>query len=168
MSNKPKLHCKTDYITYMKSIIFRKAIPTDFISISDLDRRAWLENYGGDRIPDGEHTWRIWCEYAVVFLAEHENLMVGAILAFPSHEDLYCLHKIMVDKAHRSNGIASELFKLALAELDRLGVMSFLTVDPNNHHAIKLYEKMGYNEKIFHKGYYQADEDRFVMRRSAR
>ena len=39
----------------------------DFLNIAALDRIAWLHT-GEKYIADGEHVWRVWCEYATVLV----------------------------------------------------------------------------------------------------
>lgn len=49
----------------------RPALPNDFLAVSALDRKAWANLlHGNEVIPDGEHTWRMWCEHALMFVAE--------------------------------------------------------------------------------------------------
>jgi len=143
------------------------AKPNDFLAVAALDRVAWLKNRNPEFIPDGEHVWRIWCEHALTFVARDGDNIVAAILAFPCVAGMYCVHKVMVAESCRGQGLGSKLFEALLTEIDRRGVDAFLTVDPVNQNAIKLYEKWGFTEKTFVPGFYRANEDRFVlMRRS--
>ena len=144
----------------------KPAKPRDFLEIARLDREAWAQSRNSEYIPDGEHAWRLWTEHAFVFCAWDQDVLIGAVLCFPTMTDrLYCLHKVFVDHAHRVRGIGSDLFDAVLAECDRLGVDCFLTVDPINENAISLYEKWGFVERKFVKGYYRPEEDRFVLTR---
>ncbi|MFB3890528.1 MAG: GNAT family N-acetyltransferase [Phycisphaerae bacterium] len=140
----------------------------DFPKIAALDREAWKANRNPDFIPDGEHVWRIWVEHALMFSAKEGDEVVGAILAFPCASGDWCVHKVFVRDDQRSKGVGARLFELLLAEVDKLGVDCFLTVDPANTAAIRLYEKWGFGERKFIKGYYRDYEDRFVMTRRAR
>ena len=46
-----------------------RAGPRHFAAVAALDRRAW-KGYPNSRfISDGEHAWRLWCEYALTFVA---------------------------------------------------------------------------------------------------
>ena len=141
----------------------------DFLDVASLDRRAWLDNRNSEFIPDGEHAWRLWVDGAHVFLARERGVIVGVILAFPMLEGALCVHKVMVEKAHRGRGIGSRLFERLLAEVDRRsGAACFLTVDPANDAALRLYEKWGFTERKFVVGYYREHEDRYVLTRPAR
>ena len=62
-------------------------------------------------------------------------------------------------------GIGTKLFELLLKEIDKIGLDCFLTVDPVNENAIQLYEKWGFTEREFVKGYYRPNEDRFILNR---
>lgn len=141
----------------------------DFLAIASLDRRAWADNDNSEFIPDGEHVWRLWVDGAHVFAARQAGAIVGAILAFPTLRGELCVHKVMVEKAHRGRGIGTRLFEAFLVELDHGGGMDcFLTVDPSNQPALRLYEKWGFTEKRFVAGYYRENEDRYVLKRPAR
>ena len=116
---------------------------------------------------DGEHSWRIWVEHALVFVVRSGPSLIGAILAFPCSNGEYCLHKVFIEPAWRGRGIGSRLFTALLAELDNRKTVCFLTVDPTNQPAITLYEKYGFTERQFVKGFYRETEDRYVLRRLA-
>ena len=140
----------------------RRAIPADFSELATLDREVW-QNF--EFIPDGEHVWRIWTEHAVVFCAEADSRIVGAILAFPCVSGSYCIHKVFVKDEFRGKGLGSQLVELLLTDLDKENLVCFLTVDPANKAATTLYEKWGFTERKFVKGYYRSDEDRYVLSR---
>ncbi|MDA0710669.1 MAG: GNAT family N-acetyltransferase [bacterium] len=145
----------------------RKAETRDFIPIAALDREAWKENRNSQFIPDGEHVWRLWMEHALVYCAENDGQIVGAILAFPSIKGIYCIHKVFVSSACRGTGIGSELFSVLLNEIDKKQAEAFLTVDPDNSAAISLYSKWGFTDQLHVKGYYREEEDRLVLTRHA-
>ena len=80
----------------------RQAKTDEFTAIAKLDRVAWRDSFKGNFIPDGEHVWRIWVEYALTIVAvDNENKIIGVALAFPCNNKTYSVHKLMVDKAHR-------------------------------------------------------------------
>lgn len=62
-------------------------------------------------------------------------------------------------------GVASKLFDALMKEIDEKGLDVFLTVDPINERAIRIYEKMGFTEKQYVKGFYRENEDRLVLTR---
>ena len=59
-----------------------------------------------------------------------------------------------------------KLFDRVLNELDQLQVPVWLTVSPENEAAIALYEKWGFTDRTFVKGYYRENEDRYLLTRS--
>jgi ribosomal-protein-alanine N-acetyltransferase len=148
---------------------FDKANSRDFLAIAALDRQVWKANAHHEFIPDGEHVWRIWVDGALVYVARHHSEVVGAILAFPVISGAYCLHKVMVANAYRGLGVGSRLFVILLDAVDRQGGKEcFLTVDPANLAALRLYGKWGFTERHFVSGYYRAQEDRYVLTRLSR
>jgi ribosomal protein S18 acetylase RimI-like enzyme len=146
----------------------RCAQTRDLVAIATLDRKAWKGNKNADFIPDGEHAWRIWIEHALVFCAVDSEAVIGAVLAFPCRNGLYCLHKVFVDPDHRGRGAAHGLLEAILAEIDTMAADVFLTVDPSNVDAVALYERWGFGDRRFVAGYYRAHEDRLVLTRRRR
>ncbi len=144
----------------------RPARPGEFLQVAALDRIAWPEEQDVF-IPDGEHAWRLWCEHAVVLIAELSNRRVsasehvlGALLMFPTIQGETFLHKIMVHPLGRGQGIGSALMKAGLA---RTSTKTLLTVNPQNTAAVKLYQNFGFEIRELVKGYYRPHEDRYVM-----
>lgn len=145
--------------------MIRRAQSDDFLAVASLDRQAWSENREATFIPDGEHAWRLWTEHAIVYVYEPDNSVLGASLAFPTLSGTFCLHKIFVDASCRGAGVGTRLMNETLREIDQFGVACFLTVDPDNEAAIRLYESFGFVDRDFVKGYYRDAEDRFVLTR---
>lgn len=143
-----------------------RAKTDDFLAIAALDRISWpsAENKQPVFIPDGEHTWRLWCEYAVVFCAKKDEKVIGAVLAFPTNDPaLYALHKIFVADEYRGKSIGTQLLKRMVEELSNRNLRSFLTVNPNNDAALKLYKSLGFSVEKSIKGYYRSYEDRLIL-----
>ena len=137
----------------------------DFLAVAALDRVAWRSSRHADFIPDGEHAWRAWCEHALTFVARAGGEVIGAIVAFACLDGRFFLHKVLVAEAHRGRGIGTALFEAIIREIDRRGAEVFLTVDPGNERALKLYDKFGFTQREFVRGYYREREDRFVLTR---
>ena len=145
-----------------------RAEPADFLAIAHLDRIAWRNYPQSEFIPDGEHVWRLWVEHAFVYCARAADEVVGAVLVFPTLSGPYCLHKAFVAEEHRGKGIGTKLIDAVLSELDEVGGDCFLTVNPSNNAALRLYESWGFTEREFVAGFYRDNEDRFVLTRRAR
>jgi phosphinothricin acetyltransferase len=141
------------------------ATTADFLNIAALDRIAWRHT-GEQYIADGEHVWRVWCEYATVLVARHADPLepsrdiAGALAMFPTRQGELFLHKIMVHPALRGQGLGSALMRAALAGAK---TPVLLTVDPANAAAVQLYRNFGYEVRELVKGYYRLHEDRYVM-----
>ncbi|MEX2185661.1 MAG: GNAT family N-acetyltransferase [Pirellulales bacterium] len=144
----------------------QQAAASDFLAIAALDRIAWRHT-GEPIIADGEHVWRVWCEYAVVLVARREGEptddtgdVIGATVMFPTVEREWFLHKIMVHPERRGGGVGSGLMRAALKRAD---APVLLTVDPANVAAVQLYESFGFTVRQHVKGYYRPHEHRNVM-----
>lgn len=140
------------------------AQPGHFLDVAALDRIAWPEE-PDTYIPDGEHAWRLWCEYATVLIAlesqpDQRELVTGALLMFPTNTSEIFLHKIMVHPDYRGKGIGSALMQQALQDAQDVVL---LTVNPENTPAIKLYESFGFNVRTRVEGYYRPHEHRLIM-----
>ncbi len=142
------------------------AASDDFLAIAALDRDSWTDSPDDPFVADGEHVWKIWCEQALVFVAKGDGgTVVGAALAFPVLDGSFCLHKIMIAPDHRGRGLGSRLMNAILDALDGLKKACFLTVDPKNSAAIRLYQKRGFVIARTLRDYYGAAKDRHIMTR---
>ena len=148
-----------------KKTRIRRAKARDFLAIAALDRVAWRRNRRSRFIPDGEHVWRMWCEHALTFVACRGGRVVGAITAFPCTKGKYCLHKVMVAQRCRGLGVGTWLMEALLKAVDRRGVEIFLTVDPSNQAALRLYGHWGFTARKLVRGFYREKEDRYVLTR---
>jgi ribosomal protein S18 acetylase RimI-like enzyme len=138
----------------------------DAEAIAALDAVAWSGGAHPERVPDGEHVWRIWLDGAFVLVARESGELVGAIVAFPVRSGELFVHKLMVAGTHRRHGIGTRLFEALLDEIDAVsGAACFLTVDPSHADAVRRYEALGFTQKEYVSGFYRDDEDRWVMRR---
>lgn len=143
------------------------ARPDDFLNIAALDRIAWPE-LPDTYIPDGEHIWRVWCDYGTLLVARisergplsESQDIAGALIHFPTRTGEVFLHKLFVHPICRNLGIGSALMKAALTSAT---APVLLTVDPQNVPAIKLYENMGFRVRERVPGYYRPHEDRCIM-----
>lgn len=149
------------------SYVIEDAQPSDFLNVAALDRIAWPEA-PDTFIPDGEHIWRVWCDYATLLVARLEGLpplsdscdIAGSLVQFPTESGETLLHKIMVHPDCRGRGVGSALMK---AGLQRATSNVLLTVDPNNSAAVQLYRNFGFEVRERINGYYRPHEDRLIM-----
>lgn len=150
----------------MRSACIIPARPGDYLQIAALDRLAWPDE-PDTFIPDGEHIWRIWCEYAAVHIARtngerlpESGEIAGAVVVFPTSCGESFLHKVMVHPACRGQGLGTQLMQAALENcLTRV----LLTVDPANTQALAVYRHLGFEVRETVPGYYRPHETRHVM-----
>lgn len=151
------------------NISIKSAEINDFLEISALDRSVWGENKDAQFVPDGEHIWRLWVEYALVYCAVHDNKIIGVILAFPAKDSsTYLLHKLFIDYSFRNKGVGKMLFSALCEKLDLLNVNCSLTTASENKRMMAMCEEFGFTKKVFIKAYYRPEEDRFFITRLQR
>lgn len=144
-----------------------EATPEEFLAVGALDRLAWPAA-PDTFIPDGEHIWRIWCDFATLLVARtggeqplpETGAIAGAVVMFPTRQGELCLHKIMVHPQCRGLGLGTRLMEAAL---ERAGQPVLLTVDPENAAAVQLYRNFGFAVRERIDGYYRPHEDRLLM-----
>lgn len=147
-------------------ITYRSAQPKDFLDIAALDREAWGKNRNAEFVPDGEHIWRVWVEYAIVECAFENDRVVGVGLSIPTTDPkLYFHHKLFIRDGYRGMNIGSTLTENRFKRADKIGAATIFTTDTNNVVMQRIAEKLGYKQVDFIKGYYRPNEDRLIMRR---
>ncbi len=146
-------------------MLVERSRPQDFLQVAALDRISWADS-GSQFIPDGEHVWRVWCEYATVLVIRSPQALpetgdiAAALVMFPTERRELFLHKIMVHTECRGRGLGTELMQAGLL---RATVPVLLTVNPENHAAVRVYEKSGYRVRERVDGYYRSHEHRYIM-----
>lgn len=158
-----------------KTFSVARATNADFLDLAACDRAVWASYPNGQNIPDGEHTWSLWCRGALTIIArstDAEGSCIGGAVAFPNVGGPLVLHKVFVAEASRGGGVGTALCQAVCKELDRLSAVCFLTVNPLNERAIATYTKFGFGgdsgSSEFVKGYYRENEDRLVLTRRPR
>lgn len=99
------------------------------------------------------------CHY-IVYLNQEKQ-----VLGYLYYSDIYErleINQIEVDVFHRNCKIGTKLLEFLTENVDK--AMS-LEVRVNNHYAIRLYKKFGFQEVAIRKGYYQGI-DGLLMERS--
>ena len=156
-----------------ESFVVRPATAMDLTEIVALDHAVWNDT----ATPDGAHAWRLWIDYALVFVARDKGKLLGVLLAFPAvrHPDMYLLHKLFVVKTAQNSGVGSALITSMFEALDRLTFTPSvekhktfsvrLTISPENTVAKKLYRRFGFEELWTEPDYYGVGQNRTIMER---
>jgi len=132
-----------------------RAQPDDHVQLRELQKLT-----RGDRIVDGEHAWKVWINYCDVMKAVADDKIVGAALGFPIKDNRVIVHQVFVHPEYANRGVGTRL----LAELLKQNPDKehFLTTGTENDAAKRVYEKCGFEQKEFIKGYYRPEEDRYI------
>lgn len=144
----------------------RPAGPADFESLHEVDGRVFGElaypyftlRQLFDAFPE---CWLV--------VANSAGL-VGYSFGVPSTDRTYAwLFGLAVDPNHRNLGYGTKLTRETLKMLGTMGVeIVYLTVEPANDAAARLYRRFGFRESGYRKNYFGAGEDRLVMARHLR
>jgi len=104
--------------------------------------------------------------YLSLFL-EHNIVKAFSLYHFSNLENLAHLYKILVLPEFRSQGLASEMVKRDIENLQMLGSLEsiFLEVSTSNTNAIALYEKLGFNRLTLKRSFYTNGHDAYAMQR---
>lgn len=142
----------------------RKAKIEDWQEIASIDQSAWKQNRHSENIADGEHVWRLWVEYAFVGISLEKEEVAGFILAFPTLKNkLFFVHKILIKPEFRGNSHGKKLMRFCNDYADSNNITLRLTTDTNNLAMQKLSAQSGYKKADLIKGYYRANEDRYIF-----
>jgi RimJ/RimL family protein N-acetyltransferase len=157
----------------LTGVVVRRATPADAAALVALGREVGAEPEGW-LITDGD--WRDVGDerrylrairrtpHAAVFVAEADDRIVGRLsLARDSHPA--CTHVadlgLMVDAAHRRQGIGSALLEQAVEWVRGAGVEKIeLHVFPHNEAAIRLYERFGFEREGIRRRHYRRRNER--------
>jgi ribosomal-protein-alanine N-acetyltransferase len=103
-------------------------------------------------------------------VAANATGIVGYSFGVPSTDHTYAwLLGLAVDPEHRQLGHGTRLTRGTLNLLSAMGVETvYLTVEPVNHAAIRLYRNFGFSEAGYRRDYFGEGEHRLVMTRQAR
>lgn len=161
-----------EQVTRQADFVVRQATAMDLHDIVSLDRTVWND----PETSDGSHSWRLWIDYALVFVARDNEKLLGVLLAFPAMRrpgNVYLLHKLFVEKRAENLGIAHSLMKRLFEALNRFHPImddektpTFsirLTVSPENAPAKKLYRRWGFCELWTEPDYYGGGKNRTIM-----
>ena len=100
---------------------------------------------------------------SVNWIYQNDNHVIGYLFGWQVIDE-YHLNNIAVQKQHRQNKIAIELFKYLKQYLEEIKVKSaLLEVSSSNLSARKLYEKIGFIYKGNRKDYYTKGDDALLM-----
>lgn len=142
----------------------QRAGVSDFLAIAALDGIAWGK---ASHVVDGEHTWRIWCEFSKVYMIRSDEPamadtqgVAAALVIYMCDDGRAMLHKIMVHPSCRGKGMGTRLMHEALSHAT---TEVLLTVDPANTRAADLYKHMGFKTLQHFQGFYRPNEHRDLM-----
>lgn len=110
----------------------------------------WTRGNFADSIKAGYSCW----------IAEHEGAIVGYAVMMMALDEAHLLN-ISIAQEYQGRGWGRYLLEHVIEVARRYrGQMMFLEVRPSNRPAMRLYERMGFNEFSVRKGYYPAANGR--------
>ncbi len=141
--------------------MIRVADETDVDAIVDLEsggfssRERWSAQTWLQEVSSPTRICLVYCD------AEHRVKGVGLFQVIDSVADL---HRIIVARECRCEGVATQILDQGITELSRCGASRLLLeVDPDNEPAVNLYEKTGFVLLSTRKNYYPGGRDAHVM-----
>jgi ribosomal-protein-alanine N-acetyltransferase len=130
----------------LTDVVFRKAIPGDANAIGQIERASFL--HAGERFGDRRVQYLIRSPRAVVMVAEAKEGIWGWIAGFAwvrGREPWGRVYALAVHPDARGRKLGALLLDQMIDALHQAGAgRIFLEVRPDNHAAIRLYEKAGF------------------------
>lgn len=145
----------------MSQLQIRPAERGDVKTLAELERRCFTS----DRLSPRSFQRMVGRESASLLLAEDNGQLLGySLLLFHRGTSLARLYSIALAPEARGRGIAEELLRQGEAiAAERGKVFVRLEVNPQNHAAIRLYEKLGYKHFGIYHNYYEDHSDALRM-----
>lgn len=136
-------------------------------TLDDVDALSKLENtcFETDRISRRSFRWMIEKAHSLLLVAMRDRQLLGYVLLLYSRgTSLGRVYSLAVDAAFRKAGIAARLMQEAETQALEDG-RSFLRLEvrPDNHSAIRLYEKLGYQPFDIVTDFYEDHADALRM-----
>ncbi|GAB6100260.1 hypothetical protein JCM16358_21390 [Halanaerocella petrolearia] len=118
--------------------------------------------------PGGLNQWGLvpFLRHGAVYVIYIDSQPVGVIEYMRDMDEINTayLYGLAIVEEFQGQGLGKRLLDYSLEQLQQLGITNVeLTVDPDNHPAIKLYRKFGFKQVDFHEEEYGLNEDRFIM-----
>lgn len=139
----------------------RAATLADVSALSELETQC----FETDRLSRRSFRWMIEKGHALLLVAMQEKYLAGYVLLLYSQgTSLGRVYSLAVDVAYRKTGIAAALMQQAEANSLEDG-RSFLRLEvrPDNHGAMRLYEKLGYQPFDIVSDFYEDHSDAIRM-----
>jgi ribosomal protein S18 acetylase RimI-like enzyme len=138
--------------------------PEDLVAVAEVDKEAF-----GDLCYPSYFFRQAYDLFGdLLLVAENEREEIVGYLLGALQADLAggWILSVAVRKADRRQGIAEMLVKIILPVFLRKGVSTvWLTVAPENHGAIQLYLKLGFEQVSTEEDYFGPGEPRILMKR---
>lgn len=96
------------------------------------------------------------------YVAEEDETLVGAVIIWLDDPYAQIINIYSMPEV-RSSGVGTRLMEKALEVIDQTNSVTTLEVRVSNTHAIKLYEKFGFEIEQTKKNYYSDHENAYYM-----
>ena len=139
-------------------MILRRMTEADLDKVAEMEKEVFSMPWSKESFRDSLSQ-----SYSYFFVAQE-----GTILGYCGIHNLGGdgeITNVAVDKTVRGRGIATKMLLYAMEEMIKEGVEAFtLEVRVSNEPAIKLYEKLGFENKGIRKNFYENPvEDAMIM-----
>jgi ribosomal protein S18 acetylase RimI-like enzyme len=138
-------------------------------TIEDVSALIQLENdsFTTDIISNASLRRLLKVASAEILVAEFQHKIIGSvILLFRKNAATARVYSLAVDKQHRREGIAAQLCNAAEKNATKRSLENIiLEVHPDNHAAIRFYEKHGYHIFGSYSHFYECGSDAIRMKK---
>ena len=127
----------------METINLKSVNPENEVACSSLEVK---EDQAGLIAPNAKSIeWAKANPKSVPLAVYTDTTLVGFVLYEPRGNDVFSIHRVMIDRRHQKRGIARRSMELTIAEIKkRGGVTIYLSFRPENHAAKHLFQSLGF------------------------
>jgi len=120
----------------MNKITISKAKVSESQKIRNLENKVWKEEVTNKY----DAPMFVWFGY--VFVAKHNNKIIGAIISYPTNNNEVYVGDWIVDKEYRNNKIGQKLYNKLIKEVKEKAIVSF--INPKNVRSLETHKKLGF------------------------
>ncbi|MFH0852134.1 MAG: GNAT family N-acetyltransferase [bacterium] len=144
----------------MEQIILKKANLEDIPTLLEIEKSVAGTNIYSPMVEDAD--WKEEFQKCEVYLIEHNNMVIGNLSYEKKENDHVYISGLVIKPEFQGQGIGRKVLIKLLEELKDMRRIDLVT-HPDNHHALKLYQSLGFIVESRKENYFGDGEPRLVL-----